>query len=159
MSYIEQWLHVLAALGHLFNIILCMLLLLVLHPVRDFIEGPRIINPIFAHNTTQLPGSTNGSVLLHRRYISNSTALDVVLTPNDASTQMQVGSMPYHCHYHEAAVWFLVLDGLGFRGAVCPVSGTFVDDLCMYPCPDCHLSSFSVDPYLGCVQHLHSLGR
>ncbi len=77
--------------------------------MRDFIEGPRIIRPIFAHNVTELAlnarnssssseasnrtpsntGREGSGVLLYRRYISGSTELDVLLTPGDAATTLQ----------------------------------------------------------------------
>lgn len=55
--------------------------------VRDFIEGPRIINPIFAHQAIQ-----NGSdVVLHRQYINGSTTIDAIFMPL-SGTQLQVST-------------------------------------------------------------------
>ncbi|EFN53802.1 hypothetical protein CHLNCDRAFT_136492 [Chlorella variabilis] len=52
--------------------------------VRDYVEGPRIIRPIFAHTTTQ----QDSSVVLHREYMNGTGSNTLVFAPADDSTEL-----------------------------------------------------------------------
>lgn len=52
--------------------------------VRDYVEGPRIVRPIFAHSAFM----SGPSVVLYRQYINGSGANALVFTPADDTTTL-----------------------------------------------------------------------
>ncbi|KAL4423920.1 hypothetical protein ABPG75_001221 [Micractinium tetrahymenae] len=53
--------------------------------VRDYVEGPRIIRPIFAHTTTQ----EGDAVVLRREYLNNTGSNTLSFAPADGTTTVK----------------------------------------------------------------------